>query len=207
MPPACARAIPRQHAKPNAARRARVTVRALRASSRTRAAATAAPHPPGSPPLARRGRETGSGPPRTRAGSGASRRSSGSNPSNRNARPASASERIPNTNVAPSRFSSDSRSPTSASVTSCVEMIGTASSERPMRCSEASSCRPTGSLSRRHPSSKEKSFRRPRSDPSRCIANIAISRTICSPTRSACEYSARLRPVLRARAGRGSAGR
>ena len=56
--------------------------------------------------------------------------------------------------------------------------------------------RPTGSPSSRQPSSKEKTFRRSRSAAIRCIANIAISRTICSPTRSACEYSERARARL-----------
>ena len=69
-------------------------------------------------------------------------------------------ERTPNTNVAPIRFCSDSRSPRSVSVTCCVLMIGTASSDRPIRWSEASSIRPTGSPSSRHPSSKEKTFSR-----------------------------------------------
>ncbi len=66
-------------------------------------------------------------------------------------------------------------------------MIGTASSERPIRCSDASSRRPTGSDSKRQPSSNEKIFNRSRSERIRCSANIAISRTICSPTRSAWE--------------------
>ena len=82
-------------------------------------------------------------------------------------------------------------SPTIVSLTSCVEMIGTASSERPIRCSDASSVRPTGSLSSRQPSSKENTFSRSRSELIRCIANIAISRTSCSPRRSDCEYSER----------------
>src|ERR1700677_3882038 len=53
------------------ARRPPATVRRPRASSRTRARATAARHRPGLPRPVRRGRETGSAPPRTRAGSGA----------------------------------------------------------------------------------------------------------------------------------------
>ena len=73
-------------------------------------------------------------------------------------------------------------------------MIGTASSLRPMRCSEASSIRPTGSPSRRQPSSNEKTLRRERSAAISAIANIAISRTICSPTRSSGEYSERALP-------------
>ena len=101
---------------------------------------------------------------------------------------------MPKTNVAPSRFSSDFRPRSSVSVTSWVLMIGTASSERPIRCSELSSVRPTGSPSSRQPSSKENSFSRSRSAPISCIANIAISRTICSPTRSAWEYSERRVP-------------
>ena len=42
-------------------------------------------------------------------------------------------------------------------------MIGTASSLRPIRCSEASSIRPTGSPSSRQPSSNENTFSRERS--------------------------------------------
>ena len=59
-----------------------------------------------------------------------------------------------------------------------------------MRCSDASRLRPAGSPSSRQPSSNENSFSRSRSAPIRCIANIAIRRTICSPIRSDCEYSA-----------------
>ena len=58
---------------------------------------------------------------------------------------ASCCDRTPNTNVAPIRFCSDSRSPIRVSLTCWVLMIGTASSERPILCSEASSILPIGS--------------------------------------------------------------
>ena len=119
---------------------------------------------------------------------------------------ASASERIPNTKVAPIRFSSDSRSPIRASVTSWVLTIGTANSDRPIRCSEASSALPTGSPSRRQPSSNENSFSAParsragtsRTSRSAAPAALRHARPGCTPNASS--------PAL-ALAGRGSAGR
>ena len=146
---------------------------------------------PGSPRCGHGDRGTGSGPLRAKAAPAASRRPRDRVRARRVLLPPRAVKRTPNTKVAPIRFSSDSRSPMSASPTSWVLMIGTARSDRPILCSEARSIRPTGSPSNRQPSSNENSFRRARSARTRCSASIAISRTICSPTRSACEYSAR----------------